>query len=141
MTISSNPSIPELVLLDDGEAVLLDAEDLDLLDAGEAVLLDAEDLVLLDAGEPVLLDAEDLVLLDAGEAYYLTRSKRYNLKHCRLPNVILMPKSRMNVEARKWMIVELIRELRADPTLHSESVRPLTMTIFFRSQHPRARSS
>ena len=58
MTIFSDPSIPELVLLDDGEAVLLDAEDLDLLDAGEAVLLDAEDLVLLDAGEAVLLDAD-----------------------------------------------------------------------------------
>ena len=57
MTIFSGPSIPELVLLDAGEAVLLDAEDLVLLDAGEAVLLDAEDLVLLDAGEPVLLDA------------------------------------------------------------------------------------
>ena len=28
------------------------------------------------------------------------------------------------------MIVELIRELRADPTLYSESV-PLTTTIFF----------
>ena len=51
MTIFSDPSIPELVLLD----------------AGERVLLDAEDLVLLDAGEPVLLDAEDLVLLDDGE--------------------------------------------------------------------------
>ena len=37
-----DPSIPELVLLDDGEAVLLDAEDLDLLDAGEAILLDAD---------------------------------------------------------------------------------------------------
>ena len=51
MTIFSDPSIPELVLLD----------------AREAVLLVAEDLVLLDHGEPVLLDA-DLVLLDAGEA-------------------------------------------------------------------------
>ena len=72
----SDPSIPELVHLDDGEAVLLDAEDLDLLYAEEAVLLDAEDLVLLDAGEAVLLDAEDLVILDAGEpvlldAYFL----------------------------------------------------------------------
>ena len=37
----------------------------------------------------------------------------------------------MNVEARKWKIVELIRELRADPTSYSESVQPLTMTIFF----------
>ena len=34
----------------------------------------------------------------------------------------------MNVEACK--IVELIRELRADPTLYSESVQPLKMTIF-----------
>ena len=41
MTIFSDPSIPELVLLDDGEAVLLDAADLVLLDAGEPVLLDA----------------------------------------------------------------------------------------------------
>ena len=40
MTISSDPSIPELVLLDDGEAVLLDVEDLVLLDAGEPVRLD-----------------------------------------------------------------------------------------------------
>ena len=64
--IFSETSIPELVLLDNGEAVLLDAEELVLLDAGEHVLLDAEDLVLFDAGEPVLLDAEDLVLLDAG---------------------------------------------------------------------------
>ena len=48
MTIFSDPSIPELVLLDDGEAVLLDAEDLVLLDAGEPVLLDAnEDFALL----------------------------------------------------------------------------------------------
>ena len=47
MTIYSHPSIPELVLFDAGEAVLLDAEDLVLLDAGGAVLLDAEDLVLL----------------------------------------------------------------------------------------------
>ena len=38
----SDPSIPELVLLDDGEAVLLDAEDLDLLDDGEPVLLDGD---------------------------------------------------------------------------------------------------
>ena len=38
----SDPSIPELVLLDDGEAVLLDAEELVLLDAGEPVLLDAD---------------------------------------------------------------------------------------------------
>ena len=36
----------------------------------------------------------------------------------------------MNVEARKWKIVELIRELRADPTSESESVQPLPMTIF-----------
>ena len=57
MTIFSDLSIPELVLLDAGEAVLLDAEDLVLLDAGEPVLPDAEDLVHLDAGEPVLLDA------------------------------------------------------------------------------------
>ena len=34
----------------------------------------------------------------------------------------------MNVEAGK--IVELIRESRADPTSDSESVQPLTMTIF-----------
>ena len=60
----SDPSIPELILLNAGEAVLLDAEELVLLDAGEAVLLDAEDLVLLDGGEPVLLDA-DVILLDA----------------------------------------------------------------------------
>ena len=33
--------ISELVLVDDGEAVLLDAEDLVHLDAGEPVLLDA----------------------------------------------------------------------------------------------------
>ena len=39
MTIFTDPSIPELVLLDDGDAVLLDAEDLVLLDAGEPVLL------------------------------------------------------------------------------------------------------
>ena len=39
MTIFSDPSIPELFLLDAGEAVLLDAEDLVLLDAGEPVLL------------------------------------------------------------------------------------------------------
>ena len=52
MTIFTDPSIPELVLLDDGDAVLLDAEELDLLDAGESVLLDAEELVHLD----VLLD-------------------------------------------------------------------------------------
>ena len=42
----------------------------------------------------------------------------------------------MNVEACK--IVELIRELRADPTSHSKSVQPLPMTILFRSQQPRA---
>ena len=42
MTIFSDPSIPELVLLDDGEAVLLDAEELIVLDAGEPVLLDAD---------------------------------------------------------------------------------------------------
>ena len=41
MTIFSDPSIPELVLLDAGEAVLVDEEDLVLLDAGEPVLLDA----------------------------------------------------------------------------------------------------
>ena len=34
--------IAELVLVDDGEAVLLDAEDLVHLDAGEPVLLDAD---------------------------------------------------------------------------------------------------
>ena len=34
--------ISELVLVDDGEAVLLDAEDLVHLDAGEPVLLDAD---------------------------------------------------------------------------------------------------
>ena len=55
ITIFSETSIPELVLLDDGDAVLLDAEDLVLLDAGEPVLLDAEELVHLDAGEAVLL--------------------------------------------------------------------------------------
>ena len=55
MTIFSDPSIHERILLDAGEAVLLDAEDLVLLDAGEPVLLDAEELVHLDAGEPVLL--------------------------------------------------------------------------------------
>ena len=49
MTIYSDPSIPELVLLDAGEPVLLDAEELVLLNDGEAVLLDAEDLVLLEA--------------------------------------------------------------------------------------------
>ena len=43
MTIFSDPRIPELVLLDAGEAVLLDAEDLVRLDTGEAVLLDEED--------------------------------------------------------------------------------------------------
>ena len=48
MTIFSDPSIHELVLLD----------------AGEPVLLHAEDVVLLDAAEPVLVDTEDLVLLD-----------------------------------------------------------------------------
>ena len=37
---------------------MLDAEDLVLLDAGEAVLIDG-DLVLLDAGEAVLLDSEE----------------------------------------------------------------------------------
>ena len=42
MTIFSDPSIPELVLLDAGEPILLDAEDLVLLDGGEAVLLDAD---------------------------------------------------------------------------------------------------
>ena len=42
MTIFSDPSIPELVLLDDGEAVLLDVEELVLLDAGEPVLLDVD---------------------------------------------------------------------------------------------------
>ena len=42
MTIFSDPSIPELVLLDAGGPVLLDAEDLVLLDAGEHVLLDAD---------------------------------------------------------------------------------------------------
>ena len=51
MTIFSDASIPELVLLDVGEAVLLDAEDLVLLDAGNPAPLDAEELVLLDAGE------------------------------------------------------------------------------------------
>ena len=45
MTIISDPSIPELVLLDAGEAVMLDTEDLYILDAGEPVLLDA-DLVI-----------------------------------------------------------------------------------------------
>ena len=42
MTIFSDPRIPELVFLYDGEAVLLDAENLDLLDDGEPVLLDAD---------------------------------------------------------------------------------------------------
>ena len=46
MTIFSDPSIPELVLLDAGEPILLDAEDLVLLDGGEAVLLD-EDFAFL----------------------------------------------------------------------------------------------
>ena len=55
MTNFSGPNITELVLLDAGEAVLLDAEDLVLVDAGDPVLLDAEELVHLDAGEPVLL--------------------------------------------------------------------------------------
>ena len=41
MTIFSDPSIPELVLLDAGEPVLLNAEDLVLLDAGVPELLDA----------------------------------------------------------------------------------------------------
>ena len=68
-----------------------------LVDDGEAVLLHAEDLVHLEAGEPVLLDA-DLVF-----------------------GLVCV-----NVEACK--IVELFRELRADPTLYLESV-PLTMTI------------
>ena len=39
MTIFSDHSIPELVLVDDGEAVLLDAEELVHLDDGEAVLI------------------------------------------------------------------------------------------------------
>ena len=90
MTIFSDPSIPELVLLDDGEAVLLDAE----LDAGEPVLLDAEDLVLLDAGEPVMLDG-DLVLLDAGEAVLVLDSIE-KVQFKALPNVILMPKIENN---------------------------------------------
>ena len=51
------------------------------------------ELVLVDDGEPVLLDAEDLVV------------------------------------GLVW-IVELIRELGADPTSYSESVQPLKMTIF-----------
>ena len=55
--------------------------------------IDAEDLVLHDAGEPVMLDA------DCGPRFW----------------------SRMNVEACK--IVELIRELRSDPTSYSESVQ------------------
>ena len=59
MKIFSDASIPELVLLDVGEAVLLDAEDLVLLDAGNPAPLDAEELVLLDAGGPVPLDAEE----------------------------------------------------------------------------------
>ena len=42
-----------------------------LLNAGEDVLLDPEDLVLLDAGNPAPLDAEELVLLDAGEPVLL----------------------------------------------------------------------
>ena len=70
----SDPSIPELILLHAGEAVLLDAEELVLLDAGECVLLDTEDLVLLDAGERVLLDAEELVLLDAGATKKVKRN-------------------------------------------------------------------
>ena len=56
MTIFSDPSIPELILLDAGEATLLVAEDLVLLDAGEPVLLDAEDLVLLNAGATKILE-------------------------------------------------------------------------------------
>ena len=47
MTIFSDPSIPELILLNAGEAVLLDAEELVLLDDGEAVLLDTEDADLV----------------------------------------------------------------------------------------------
>ena len=39
MAIFSDPSIPELVLLDAAEPVLLDTEELVHLDAGEAVLL------------------------------------------------------------------------------------------------------
>ena len=42
MMIFSDPSIPELVLLDAGEPILLDAEGLVLLDGAEAVLLDAD---------------------------------------------------------------------------------------------------
>ena len=59
MTIFSDPSIPELILLNAGEDVLLDQEDLVLLDAGNPAPLDAAELVLLDAGEPVPLDAEE----------------------------------------------------------------------------------
>ena len=42
MTIFSDPSIPELVLLDAEDFILLDAEDLVLLHAGESVLLNAD---------------------------------------------------------------------------------------------------
>ena len=38
----SDPSIPELILLNAGEAVLLDTEDLVLLDAGEPILVDVD---------------------------------------------------------------------------------------------------
>ena len=40
MTIFSDPSIPELVLLDAGGPVLLDLEDLVLVDIGESLILD-----------------------------------------------------------------------------------------------------
>ena len=42
MAIFSDPSIPELVLFDAGEASLLDAEDIVLLDAGDFWLWETE---------------------------------------------------------------------------------------------------
>ena len=70
------------------------------------------ELVLVDDGEAVLLDAEDLVHFDAGEPVLLGADLVFGLV-C------------VNVEACK--IVELFRELRADPTSYSESLK---MTIF-----------
>ena len=76
-----------------------------LVDYEEAVLLDAEELLHLDAGEPVPVGLDTLAS---------TRRPRFW--------------SRVNVEACK--IIELFRELRADPTSYSESVPSLKMTIF-----------
>ena len=95
MTIFSDPSIPELILLNAGEAVLLDAKELVLLDAGECVLLDAEDLVLLDAGEPVLLDTGEAVLLDACTSSQTRLKSSTNTDFRRLLTV------RTEIEARK----------------------------------------